>query len=67
MFASAAVGTPIHLESLCITILFPGLCADMMQFPSVMADVVLLIFMDPNRHVVIFPDSPFLFESFLSL
>ena len=41
MFTSAAVGTPVHLEGLCVTILFHVLCTDMPQFPFVMADVIL--------------------------
>ena len=52
MFTAATVCTSIHLKGLCITILFFGLCADMMQFSSVTANIIQFILKHLCFHVV---------------
>ena len=53
MLTSTTVCTPINLKSLCITVLFFGLCSDMVQFPSIMTDIIQFIFEHLRFHVVI--------------
>jgi len=56
MLTAAAVRTPIYLKRLGISILFFAFCPDMAQLPSIMADVIMLIFKDLVCHVVILSD-----------
>ena len=56
MFTAAAVCTSIYLKGLGITLLLLCFCADMMQLPSVMADVKMFILKDLVCHAVIFTD-----------
>ena len=46
MLTAAAVRTAIYLHGLGVAILFFALRTDMPQFPSVMADIITLIFKD---------------------
>ena len=56
MLTAAAVRTAIYLHGLGVAILFFALRPDMPQFPSVMADIITLIFKDGICHGVILPD-----------
>ena len=56
MLTAAAVRTAVYFHCLSIAVLLFAFCPDMAQFPSVMADVIMLILEDSVRHVVILPD-----------
>ena len=56
MLTVAAVFTSIYLKRLGISILFFAFCPDMAQLPSIMADLIMLIFKDSVCHVVILSD-----------
>ena len=49
VFTAAAVCAPVYFHCLGVAILLFALCPDMPQFPSVMADVIMLIFKDSVR------------------
>lgn len=53
---ASAVRTSIYLEGLGIAVLFFALRPDVAQFPPIIADIVILIFKDLIRHVIILPD-----------
>ena len=56
MLTAAAVFTAIYLYRLRIAVLLFAFCPDMVQFPSIMADIIMLIFKDGVCHVVILPN-----------
>src|SRR5699024_3710689 len=56
MLTVAAVRTAVYFHCLGVAVLLFAFCPDMAQFPSVMADVIMLILEDSVRHVVILPD-----------
>ena len=56
MLTAAAVRTAVYLHCLGITLLFFAFRPDMVQFPSIMADVIMLIFKDSVCHAGILPD-----------
>ena len=56
MFTAAAVHTAIDFHSLSVSIQLFAFRPDMAQFPSIMADVIMLIFKDSICHVGILPD-----------
>lgn len=56
MFTATAVGAPIDFKCLPISIMRFCFCPDMMQFPSVMTDIIMLIFKYHAFHVVILSD-----------
>ena len=64
MFTTAAVCTSIDFPCLGISIPFPGFRTDMAQLPSVMTEVVMLIFKDLRCHIVILADILFIGTGF---
>lgn len=56
MFTATAVRAPIYLEGLFIPFLLPRFRTDVVQLPPVMADIIMSVFVDLSRHVVIFAD-----------
>ena len=56
MLTAAAVRAAVYFHRLGIAVHLFAFRPDMAQFPSVMADVIMLILEDSVRHVVILPD-----------
>ena len=56
MLTVAAVSAAVYLYRLGVAVLLSAFCPDMPQLPSIMADVIMLIFKDGVRHVVILSD-----------
>lgn len=53
MLTAATVFTSIYLEGLGIAVLYSAFCSNMVQFPTVMADIVMYVLTDPVLHVII--------------
>lgn len=56
MFTAAAVRASVYFKRLYIAILLFGLCPYLAQLPSVVADIIMLIFKYHSLHVVILSD-----------
>ena len=56
MLAAATVRTPVHLHRLGVSILLFAFRPDIAKFPSITADVIMLILKNLVCHVVILPN-----------